>query len=386
MGPQLGRYGRWLLAVLGVGYTSFALAWSIWRIEAGTGLSGVVFVSGTVGVSGVTLVALAWSLPRVSIAPRFYGTTFWWTLAGIGVMSGILALYHVQPDTGLSEPYRSIPLLTGLSAVAGAGVGLYAAKARTTAARLERQKAHLERVSAELEASNQRLEQFASVASHDLNEPLRMITNYLELLDRRYGEDLDEEAHEYLAFATDGAERMRDMIDGLLAFSRVDTEASDDEPVDLEAVLTDVRTDMALHLEETDADLTIGELPTVHGDPDQLGQLFRNLLTNAVTYSGEEPPVVSVTAERNGDEWLVSVTDEGIGIDSTDQERIFELFERLHTREEYEGTGIGLALSRRVARRHGGDIEVDSTLGEGTTFTVRLPTLGSMSTAGTERG
>ncbi|AHG04491.1 histidine kinase [Halobacterium sp. DL1] len=228
-----------------------------------------------------------------------------------------------------------------------------------------------------LEASNERLEQFAYAASHDLQEPLRMVSSYLQLVDQRYGEDLDEDGREFIEFAVDGAERMRAMIEGLLRYSRVETQGDPFEPVDLEKVLADVLDDLAVRVEETDAAITHGSLPTVDGDPNQLRQLVQNLLKNAIEYSGDEPPRVDVTAERQAGEWVVSVRDEGIGIDAENADRVFEVFQRLHSHEEHPGTGIGLALARRIVERHGGDIRVDSEPGEGTTFSFTLPATAS---------
>ncbi|AEH36695.1 ATP-binding protein [Halopiger xanaduensis] len=229
----------------------------------------------------------------------------------------------------------------------------------------------------QLEASNERLEQFAYAASHDLQEPLRMVTSYLQLLENRYGDELDDDAEEFIEFAVDGAERMREMIDGLLEYSRVETQGDPFEPVDLNAVLADVREDLRVRIEESDADIAVEDLPTVEGDASQLRQVFQNLLTNAVQYSGDGPPQVRVSAERAGDMWDVSVRDEGVGIDPDDQDRIFEVFQRLHGREEHPGTGIGLSLCRRIVERHGGDIRVDSEPGEGTTFSFTLPAVGT---------
>ncbi|QSW99231.1 PAS domain-containing protein [Haloterrigena alkaliphila] len=247
----------------------------------------------------------------------------------------------------------------------------------------------LEETVEKLEASNERLEQFAYAASHDLQEPLRMITSYLQLLERRYGDAFDEDGQEFLDFAVDGAERMSDMIDALLEYSRVETRGDPLEPVDLETALGDVIDDLQLHIEETDARISTGTLPVVEGDASQLRQVFQNLLENALTYHGDDPPRVHVDAERceaprasersgnaaenGGEEWVVSVADEGIGIDPADQDRVFTVFDRLHSQEEYEGTGIGLALCQRIVERHGGEITVDSEPGDGTTFSFTLP-------------
>ncbi|MGM0388976.1 MAG: PAS domain-containing sensor histidine kinase [Natrinema limicola] len=225
----------------------------------------------------------------------------------------------------------------------------------------------------ELQASNERLEQFAYAASHDLQEPLRMISSYVQLIESRYADALDEDGKEFLAYAIDGADRMREMIDGLLEYSRVETRGDPFKPVDLDVVLSDVRADLQFSIEEHDAEITAESLPTVMGDASQLRQVFQNLLENALEYSGDEPPRVQIDAERTGDEWTIAVSDSGIGIDVDDNERVFEVFQRLHTREEYTGTGIGLALCRRIVERHDGEIWVNSEPGEGATFSFTLP-------------
>jgi PAS domain S-box-containing protein len=228
-----------------------------------------------------------------------------------------------------------------------------------------------------LEESNERLEQFAYAASHDLQEPLRMVTSYLQLIENRYGDALDEDGEEFLAYAVDGAERMREMIDGLLEYSRVETRGDPFEPTDLNAILEDVRENLQIRIEESDAEITSEDLPDVSGDGNQLRQVFQNLLSNALTYSGDEPPRVHVGAERQGDEWVISVRDDGIGIDPDNHDRVFTVFDRLHSREEYDGTGIGLALCQRIIERHGGEIWVDSEPGEGSTFSFTLPAAGT---------
>ncbi|WP_276255786.1 MEDS domain-containing protein [Halomontanus rarus] len=238
----------------------------------------------------------------------------------------------------------------------------------------------LEDVIDRLEESNERLEQFAYAASHDLQEPLRMVTSYLQLIERRYEDRLDEEGEEFFEFVVDGVERMRSMIEGLLAYSRVETQGDPLEPVDLENVFDDVVADLQFQIAESNAEITAEDLPRVKGDASQLRQVFQNLFENAITYSGDEPPRIHVSAERDGSDWVVSVRDEGIGIDPDDQDRIFEVFQRLHTHDEYDGTGIGLALSERIVERHGGEIWVESEPGEGTTFSVTLPTAGGYDT------
>ncbi|WP_232702505.1 sensor histidine kinase [Halobacterium wangiae] len=224
-----------------------------------------------------------------------------------------------------------------------------------------------------LEESNERLKRFAYVASHDLQEPLRMISSYLQLLEDRHGEDLGADAAEYIEFAVDGADRMRAMVEGLLAYSRIDIQDSAFETVDCEHVLDDVLTDLQLQLEESDATIEVDDLPDVYGDANQFEQLFSNLLSNAVKYSGEDPPHVEISAECHGDRRVFSVADDGIGIDPAYTGQIFEVFNRLHSSDDFPGTGIGLALCRKIVDHHGGDIWVDSEPGEGTTFYFTLP-------------
>ncbi|MFC4540424.1 ATP-binding protein [Halosolutus amylolyticus] len=225
----------------------------------------------------------------------------------------------------------------------------------------------------QLEESNERLQQFAYVASHDLQEPLRMVTSYLDLLESRYSDDLDDDAEQFIEFAVDGAERMKAMIEGLLTYSRVETQGKSFEPVDLDAVVDDALTDLGIRIDETGAEITAGPLPTVKGDASQLRQLFQNLLDNALQYSGDREPRVSISAMREGDEWIISVSDEGIGIDPDEADRVFEVFQRLHSHEEYEGTGIGLAVCERIVERHGGEIWIDSNRDDGSTFSFTLP-------------
>ncbi|MDG5819784.1 PAS domain S-box protein [Natronococcus sp. A-GB7] len=224
----------------------------------------------------------------------------------------------------------------------------------------------------ELRAETRRLEQFAYAASHDLQEPLRMVSSYLQLVERRYADELDDDGREFLAFALEGAERMRNMIDGLLAYARVKTRGEPLEPVDLDAVFEDARSDLKMRISATDADITVDPLPTVEGDESQLRQVFQNLLDNAIEYS-DGPPRIHVSAERRDSVWEISVRDEGIGIPADERDQIFEMFQRLHGRGAHDGTGIGLALCERIVERHGGEIRVDSELGEGSTFSVTLP-------------
>lgn len=234
-------------------------------------------------------------------------------------------------------------------------------------------KAELSDTIDELEESNERLKRFAYIASHDLQEPLRMISSFLQLLEDRYGDDLDEEAREYIDFAVDGSDRMREMVDGLLTYSRIDTNDAEFRPVDCTDVLDDVVSDLQLQIEERDATIVADELPTVVGDAAQLEQVFHNLVANAIKYTDDTPPRIEIEAQRQGDRCVFSVADDGIGIDPAYRDQIFEVFNRLHSNDEYQGTGIGLALCRKIVDHHGGDIWVDSEPGDGTTFYFTLP-------------
>ena len=231
----------------------------------------------------------------------------------------------------------------------------------------------LSRAMAELSRSNAELEQFAYVASHDLQEPLRMISSYVQLLARRYKDSLDEDAHEFIAYAVDGARRMQGLINDLLTYSRVGTRGKPFEPTDCEEVLEQALANLQIAIEESGATVTHDPLPTVMADGGQLVQLLQNLVGNAVKFRGEEPPRVHVGVEEKADAWVFSVRDNGIGIDPASCERIFLIFQRLHGRGEYPGTGIGLAVCKKIVERHGGRIWVESQPGQGATFFFTLP-------------
>ena len=222
----------------------------------------------------------------------------------------------------------------------------------------------------ELERSNAELERFAYVASHDLKEPLRMIRSYLDLLERRYGGELDDDADEFIGYAVDGATRMQRMIDDLLSYSRIDTQELRFEPVDCEEVFERVETDLTVVIDESDADIEIGSLPTVEGDRDQLTQLFQNLVSNAIKYAGEGPPRIRVSARSDGDTHVIEVSDDGVGIE---EDRLAEVFEIFTTGAGSSSTGIGLSICEKIANRHGGAITIDSEPGSGTTVSVALP-------------
>lgn len=224
-----------------------------------------------------------------------------------------------------------------------------------------------------LKRSNSDLQQFAYVASHDLQEPLRMVTSYLQLLSRRYQGNLDADADEFIQYAVDGATRMQELIQDLLSYSRVNTHGKNFEPVDGEQILRCALDNLQVAGAESGAQITSDPLPTLLADKPQIISLFQNLIGNAIKYRGENAPIIHVSAELQHSQWVFSVCDNGIGFDTQFAERIFILFQRLHTRAEYPGTGIGLALCQRIVERHGGRIWVKSQPGKGTTFFFTLP-------------
>ncbi|GMV09452.1 MAG: hypothetical protein AMXMBFR55_11860 [Gemmatimonadota bacterium] len=224
----------------------------------------------------------------------------------------------------------------------------------------------------ELKRSNDELQRFAYVASHDLQEPLRTVASYVQLLERRYGDRFDADGREFMAFVVDGARRMQRMVDDLLTLSRVGSHGVELVPVPADEVLDRAIDDLKLALEESGATVTRAPLPVVRGDARQLEQLFANLIGNALKFAGPTAPRIEVGARREGAEWVISVRDHGIGIEPQYFDRIFVIFQRLHGRDEYPGTGIGLAICKKIVERHGGRIWVDSQPGAGSTFHFTL--------------
>ncbi len=236
--------------------------------------------------------------------------------------------------------------------------------------------ADIVRTQGDLARSNSDLEQFAYAASHDLQEPLRTITAYLGLVKDRYADDLDDTAQEFIDFAVDGAERMRTLINDLLEYSRVNVQEKPLESVSCDDALNAALRSLNQAIERNGAVVKTSPLPVITGDESQLNRLFQNLLSNALKFRGDRNPVIQVWAELQGEEWVFSVQDNGIGIAPEFQEKVFGMFSRLHSRAQYEGTGVGLALCSKIAQRHGGRIWVESDVGKGATFRFNIPVVG----------
>jgi light-regulated signal transduction histidine kinase (bacteriophytochrome) len=245
--------------------------------------------------------------------------------------------------------------------------------ARRRTEQLKRALGELDKSSRELKRSNEDLDQFAYVASHDLQEPLRAVTGYLDMLKRRHADKLDDEASTFVQHAVDGAKRMHALITDLLKFARVNTRGAEMTPTDCNQVLNDTIANLKIAIEESGATIERMSLPVVNGDKVQLTQLFQNLIANAIKFRGDRAPVVKVTVVSDDAGWKFSVQDNGIGFDMAHAERVFQIFKRLHTRSAYAGTGIGLAVCKKIVERHGGAIWVESVPGEGTSFYFTIP-------------
>ncbi|HYC28681.1 MAG TPA: ATP-binding protein, partial [Chitinophagaceae bacterium] len=238
--------------------------------------------------------------------------------------------------------------------------------------RLQQLNEDLQQRAAELKASNAELERFAYVASHDLQEPLRMVTSFLGLLNKKHNNDFDETSKKYIHYAVDGAERMKGLIQDLLHYSRLGSSAEKPTAVNLQEVMRDILHDFTALIQESDALINVETLPVVQGNKTQLSQLFQNLVGNALKYRGKEQPRIHVQRKEEETHWLFSVKDNGIGIDPKYFDKIFVIFQRLHNKDLYGGTGIGLAVCKKIVENHGGRIWVESSSGQGSTFYFTL--------------
>jgi signal transduction histidine kinase len=307
-----------------------------------------------------------------------------WLVIGVGVLlvaviGGLSLLLHrllITPLTELAEQVRQVASgdfeyeidVHGPRETVMLGEDVDAMRRR-----ILQELATLDAASAELQRSNSELEQFAYVASHDLQEPLRKVASFCQLLQRRYGGKLDERADQYIEFAVDGAKRMQGLINDLLAFSRVGRITRERTTIDLGEVVHHLLDSFSERIEETGARVVVGDLPSVQGEATLLSAVFQNLISNALKFRGPTDPVVRIEAERDGDMWKFSVHDNGIGIEPEYADRIFVIFQRLHPKDAYPGTGIGLAMCRKIVEYHGGTIWLKTDVDSGTTFEFTLP-------------
>lgn len=288
-----------------------------------------------------------------------------WPLRHSKGLRGLICLDSATPHDWSSHERKTLEDLANY-------LDMVLNEAHAQAARAQAQHALLEKAR-DLERSNSELEQFAYVASHDLQEPLRMVAGYTQLLARRYRGQLDEEADQFIEYAVQGVTRMQQLIQDLLSYSRVESHGAEFQLVEAAHPLDWALLNLESAIEESGARITCESLPTVRGDRTQLGQLFQNLIGNAIKFRGSEPLEIVVRARRQGREWVFEVQDNGIGIEPEYRDRVFQIFQRLHPPSEYEGTGIGLAVCQRIVERHEGHIWVESTPGEGSTFFFTLP-------------
>jgi signal transduction histidine kinase len=302
-----------------------------------------------------------WSEPIVSLNATVLGT---------------FAMYYGEPREPVRLELDIIQIAARLAAIAiehERTKNLLQVMNETLERRVASRTTDLAAANKELERSNDELRQFAYIASHDLQEPLRMVTQFGELLQRGMPEGADGEAREWLGYVVEGGQRMQALIRDLLEYSEIDYQARPFQEVSLERVVQLVLANLQASVRDTAAEITRDELPTVVGDKPQLIQLLQNLISNAIKFHDEPPPKIHLSAERKDGDWIVSVRDRGIGIAPKHHERVFEFFRRLHNRDRFPGTGIGLAICKRVVERHGGRVWVESTVGEGSTFFFTLP-------------
>lgn len=273
---------------------------------------------------------------------------------------------------GVRKDGEEFPVEVGLNPIR-TSEGAFVFGAVTDITERIRSEQELLRHTDELQRSNAELEQFAYVASHDLQEPLRMVASFTGLLADRYRGKLDERADQYIHYALDGSRRMQQLIRDLLAYSRINSQGRPLADVATSELADDVLQDFSAAIEEAGAEIDVGDLPIVEADASQLRQVFANLVSNALKFRSDESPRIRIAAEADESTWHFTIADNGIGIDPAYVERVFQMFQRLHERERYDGSGIGLAISKRIVERHGGKIWFESGAGDGTTFHFTLP-------------
>jgi PAS domain S-box-containing protein len=342
---------------------TLALTWS--DTERGRGPTGTAIRTGKVAVCRNMLTDPAFAPWREQAVRRGYASSIVFPLQSEDKVFGAITIYSREADP-FSE--AEVKLLTELADNLSYGIETL----RTRYARMNAEE-ELHKLAEDLKRSNTDLQQFAYAASHDLQEPLRGIAGFAGLLEKRYKGKLDKKADEFIDLIVSDSKRMQELIKDLLEYSRIDTKPKLAKPVNCAVVVEEAFYNLRAAVEETGTELTYDSLPIVAADPTQLKSLFQNLIGNAIKFRRQEKPRIHISAEQKGNEWVFSVKDNGIGFESGLAERIFVVFQRLHTRQEYPGTGIGLAICKKIVERHGGRIWAESEPGKGSTFYFTLP-------------
>ncbi|MFX0155876.1 MAG: ATP-binding protein [Candidatus Hodarchaeota archaeon] len=289
----------------------------------------------------------------------------WWKKKGLIVpvfLAAILILFHLILDYGVFNLETINNFLRGISLIVIGVVVSFLSE------HILKKQIEFNEIMEDLRRSNEDLQQFAYVASHDLQEPLRAIVSFSQLLEDKYKDKLDEDGRDFIHFITSGAKKMNTLIKDLLSYSRITTHAQPSKLNDLENILKDALFNLQEAIKESSALITYDKMPIIKVDKTQFIQLFQNLLSNAIKFRRKEPPKIHIGVKETNDEWLFSIKDNGIGIDSKFFDKLFNIFYRLHTKEEYPGTGIGLPICKKIIQRYGGKIWVESELGKGSTF------------------
>jgi PAS domain S-box-containing protein len=342
---------------------TLALTWA--DTERGRGPTGTAIRTGKVAVCRNMLTDPAFAPWREQAIQRGYASSIVFPLQAQNVVSGAITIYSKEADP-FSE--AEVKLLTELADDLSYGIEAL----RTRSARMKAEE-ELHKLTEELKRSNTDLQQFAYAASHDLQEPLRGIAGFAGLLEKRYKDKLDKKADEFIDLIVSDSKRMQELIRDLLEYSRIETKLKVLKPANCSVVLEEAFYNLRSIVEETGTKLTYDYLPTVMADASQLKSLFQNLMGNAIKFHCQEKPRIHISAEQRGNEWVFSVKDNGIGFEPALAERIFVVFQRLHARQEYPGTGIGLAICKKIVERHGGRIWAESEPGKGSTFYFTLP-------------
>ncbi|MFX0027067.1 MAG: ATP-binding protein [Candidatus Hermodarchaeota archaeon] len=289
----------------------------------------------------------------------------WWKKKGIIVpvfLAVLLIAFHIIQDYGSFNIETLNNFLRGISLIVVGIVVSFLSEQIST------REIEFNEIMEDLRRSNEDLQQFAYVASHDLQEPLRAIVSFSQLLEDKYQDKIDKDGKEFIHFITDGAKKMNTLIKDLLLYSRITTHAQPPKLTNLEMILQDAMFNLHESIKESGAVITYDKMPILNVDKTQFIQLFQNLLSNAIKFRREEPPKIHISSRKVNNEWLFSVKDNGIGIESKYFNKLFNIFYRLHTKEEYPGTGIGLPICKKIVQRYGGKIWVESKIGSGTTF------------------